>query len=234
MSKTLTTIIQEAKNLVAKPGLFHAACDAPLDERGYCLNCGEYVEDHDRDSDPRASKDQMSPRSQVHEEHCHHTTSHVYVNGKYAETVGNPDGILARNGIKFYKAKHPKAKVELKITPCSVKGCSNYMKLKLHEMAKLSARGRSEVARFSKSVERDCSHLMTQPELDASGPGPHKDTVTHTRALMSDGKVLEKMKISCTRNRNNSYPWTVRGKIKQGHSPDQWIEGYAKSGWRKE
>jgi hypothetical protein len=86
-------------------------------------------------------------------------------------------------------------------------------------MAKLSARGRVELARYKKVTQSECT-----------------GETTHTYALMDDGRVL--VKISW-----KGYPgnWTIKGKLKEGTkgpkktlvSYQGFIESITKNGFTK-
>jgi hypothetical protein len=90
-------------------------------------------------------------------------------------------------------------------------------------MAKLSARGRRELARVSREKLTPESALVSW----------EKTTV----ALMSDGSVLEKSDVRFKPDqydpggRRHSYGWTVKGKVKAGLTPRQFVEIYEKRGF---
>jgi len=69
-------------------------------------------------------------------------------------------------------------------------------------MAKLSARNRTEIARFKTTFNYVRS-------LDGETV-----TVTEKRALMSDGVVLS----------NSGYGWKKRGKLRSGVTSEKWIK----------
>jgi len=71
-------------------------------------------------------------------------------------------------------------------------------------MAKLSARGRTEVARVAR--ER-----IIAPESGNSNPVIWRRT---TLALMSDRNVLEKNDVRWADGMTHTYPWKVRSKVK--------------------
>ena len=84
-------------------------------------------------------------------------------------------------------------------------------------MAKLSARGRTEVKR------------VTRESLT-----PTSDTISWERTtvvLMSDGNILSKRDVKFRAdNRAHSYGWVVKGKIKDV-TPDQWATKYRDLGY---
>lgn len=88
-------------------------------------------------------------------------------------------------------------------------------------MAKLSARGRTELARVSIEKETPDSALVSW----------EKTTVT----LMSDGSIMEKRDVKFrSDNRRHSYGWSVLGKAKAGLTPRQFADIYAKRGFEVE
>lgn len=89
-------------------------------------------------------------------------------------------------------------------------------------MAKLSAKGRSEVARFTKEREVPDNELVTWRRKE--------------RALMSDGVVLEKLTVRFkpTTYRGaelHNYGWKVRGTLKDTATPASWAKSYQDMGW---
>lgn len=73
-------------------------------------------------------------------------------------------------------------------------------------MAKLSARGRTKV------------HQVINAAGDVRS------------ALMSDGAVLHKFKLSDGKWTG----WTLRGKLREGFTPDAWLNIRLKGGYKKE
>ena len=90
-------------------------------------------------------------------------------------------------------------------------------------MAKLSARGRKELARLAKEKATPDGDLTIW----------EKSTIT----LMSDGNVLRKLDCRFKpdqydpNGRLHSYGWKKYGKIKAGVSTEQFVEIYQKSGY---
>lgn len=138
-------------------------------------------------------------------------------------------------------------------------------------MAKLKARGRTELARVSKEVT--CPDLVTCNGCEGTGkrtrglsmnkgmPNEHiffnvgdvcddckgtgkKKPLTMwqrtTRALMSDGNILEKYDVRFQpdvydpKGKLHTYGWKVRGKGKAGLTAESFIELYVKAGYKKE
>jgi hypothetical protein len=86
-------------------------------------------------------------------------------------------------------------------------------------MAKLSAHGRTELARVSKRI-------------DQASPDPtHPYAVRYERTMMSDGVTLEKVTFYPADAPKHDTGWTVRGKVKAGMTPGAWIEMYRAQGW---
>ena len=85
-------------------------------------------------------------------------------------------------------------------------------------MAKLSARGRTELARI---VRKE-----TIPDGNTT-----KERRT-TLALMSDRTILEKFDVTYPDGMKNSFSWKVRTrKVKADVTPEQFIETFAKHGF---
>jgi hypothetical protein len=89
-------------------------------------------------------------------------------------------------------------------------------------MAKLSARGRSEVARFTKERDIEGDELVTWRRKE--------------RALMSDGTVLEKLTVRFKASTYSAaylhnYGWKVRGKLKATATAATWAQSYRDMGW---
>lgn len=128
-------------------------------------------------------------------------------------------------------------------------------------MAKLSARGRKELARVSKEyIKPDlvtcdvCQGTKIHPSdfLDAKqgdtctvckGTGqkpPLTKWERKTLALMSDRTILEKRDVRFQpdwldkEGRFYSYGWKVKGKAKEGVTPEKFIEIYSKAGFKVE
>lgn len=53
---------------------------------------------------------------------CHHAEYRIYLNGQYAETVGNL-GANAQRALEFYARKRCKHTVEVRVMPCRLPGC---------------------------------------------------------------------------------------------------------------
>ena len=90
-------------------------------------------------------------------------------------------------------------------------------------MAKLSARGRHELARYEKS-------LVSSEPLDQGA------IQTRTLAIMSDGVVLEKWKLSGGRwkDRPLTKAWGRIGKWENKfESREEYEEALVKHGWKK-
>lgn len=94
-------------------------------------------------------------------------------------------------------------------------------------MAKLSARGRYELAR----IERE-KHLTTEQD-------PTCDWRRTTMAFMSDGTVLVKRDVrwrdGVMAGEKHSFGWTVKGKLKKGQDLVERVQRlvgeYVKLGW---
>lgn len=92
-------------------------------------------------------------------------------------------------------------------------------------MAKLSARGRTEIHRVKKE-------MAVKPDDDVSY---RKQTV----CLMSDGTVLEKMTVRFKpimsfddpKGRLHDWGFKVKGKIKAGVTAEAWLAKYLASGY---
>lgn len=84
-------------------------------------------------------------------------------------------------------------------------------------MAKLSARGRQEVARVERVGKGDAELMVW---------------TRHTRALMDDGIVLNRMDVQWKGQRGLEYGrWRVSGEVKPGLKPDDWLKAQRKSGY---
>lgn len=102
-------------------------------------------------------------------------------------------------------------------------------------MAKLCARGRTELARAT----HECDEPGQKPSMQWTGDGkqvpvgdPWATVWRRTeRALMSDGNVLEKMTIRCADGRRHDWGWRVRGKLKDGMGTGDWVSLYQRKGW---
>lgn len=131
-------------------------------------------------------------------------------------------------------------------------------------MAKLSARGRFELARVSKETyppeHKDscvsCNstgkyqsdlksksgdftyHLAGDTCASCDGSGKEKTLCSwerRTLALMSDRTILVKDDVRFrSDNRPHSYGWKVKSKVKPGVTREQFIEAYAKAGYSQE
>lgn len=132
-------------------------------------------------------------------------------------------------------------------------------------MTKLSARGHHVIVRFSKELEKPatikCGHCEGGKHLRdlivrdkvyyktgdvctlCNGKGevlPLTKWEKKTIALMSNGKVLEKLDVIFHPNffdllgRKHSYGWKVKGKIKAGLTVEDFVAIYEKSGFTKE
>lgn len=88
-------------------------------------------------------------------------------------------------------------------------------------MAKLSARGRTELARVAR--EQHYTDRLT---------GEFKE-YTVRLALMSDGKVLIKRSWRDENGKTANSGWTVRGTLKKGITTEQWVERRLADGWVK-
>lgn len=129
-------------------------------------------------------------------------------------------------------------------------------------MAKLKARGRTELARVSKEKTNpalvpcdgcegtgnrvsDLTHLYKVGDVCTAceGKGQKPPLTTwerRTLALMSDGKILEKLDVKFqpmsyeSRVKPYSYGWKVKGSLKVGKTAEQWVAVYEKLHWTKE
>lgn len=54
---------------------------------------------------------------------CHHALYEVYIDGEYAESVGNL-GPNAQRALEFYRRKRRGQSVEVRVMPCRVPGCT--------------------------------------------------------------------------------------------------------------
>jgi hypothetical protein len=77
-------------------------------------------------------------------------------------------------------------------------------------VAKLSANGRTELYRFTKTLPH----------------GVDGATRLETRALMSDRKILHKFSVG-----DMKFGWTVRGSLKKDANPESWASAMEKLGW---
>ena len=90
-------------------------------------------------------------------------------------------------------------------------------------MAKLSANGRKELIRLEKEV----------PVEETANISYDRRTI----ALMSDGKVLEKRDVVFkptsweTKPQKHTWGWTVKGKAKEGMTPERFAEIFGKQGY---
>ena len=128
-------------------------------------------------------------------------------------------------------------------------------------MARLSARGRVELARVSKETclpehkdscgrcnstgkcladltNSDGSYVFSHagdPCSSCDGSGKEKHLTSwerRTLALMSDRTILVKDDVRFrSDNRPHSYGWKVKSKVKPGVTREQFIEAYAKAGY---
>jgi hypothetical protein len=88
------------------------------------------------------------------------------------------------------------------------------------KMAKLSARGRKELVRVSRT-------LTLSPE-ESSVTLERRTTL----ALMDDRTVLEKLDVVFRSDgAKHSYGWKVRGKAKEGVTVDAFLKAYEKAGY---
>ena len=92
-------------------------------------------------------------------------------------------------------------------------------------MAKLRAYGQREVLR----VER---------ERAPTAPDALTDWERTTLAVMSNGRVLEKLDVHFKPDafeptgRRHSYGWKVKGKLATGKTPETFRAAYERAGWR--
>jgi hypothetical protein len=84
-------------------------------------------------------------------------------------------------------------------------------------MAKLKSRGRTELARVSREKDTPGGELTIW----------EKSTV----ALMSDRNVLEKRDVRFKEGDRHSHGWKVKGKLKEGLTPQQFADIYVKRGY---
>ena len=54
---------------------------------------------------------------------CHHALYEIYIDGQYAESVGNL-GANAQRALDFYRRKRHKQAVEIRVMPCRLQGCT--------------------------------------------------------------------------------------------------------------
>jgi hypothetical protein len=54
---------------------------------------------------------------------CHHALYEIYVNGQYAESLGNL-GENAQRALAFYRRKRRKQALEVRVQPCRLPGCT--------------------------------------------------------------------------------------------------------------
>lgn len=89
-------------------------------------------------------------------------------------------------------------------------------------MAKLSARGRTELVRMTKEDENPNSDLISYERT--------------TIAFMSDNRILEKRDVVFKNDsfgpHKHTYNWTVKMKCKQGVTKEKVIEVYSKKGYK--
>ena len=97
-------------------------------------------------------------------------------------------------------------------------------------MAKLSAYGRSELARVELERNED-PHRDDSPEYPASA-GKATCWCRTTRTLMSDGTLLEKSDARWPDGQKHSWGWTRRGKAKAGLTSSEWCAQYEHKGWK--
>jgi hypothetical protein len=88
-------------------------------------------------------------------------------------------------------------------------------------MAKLSSRGRTELARLSKLVKNE-------------DPGSLTSESRTTVALMSDHTILEKRDVVFRADgKRHSYGWKVRSKVKEGVTAEKFVEAFTKLGFAR-
>jgi hypothetical protein len=92
-------------------------------------------------------------------------------------------------------------------------------------MAKLKARGRTEIARLVLEQDTPLSELVSSEKIQV--------------ALMSDGNVLDRRVVRWRKQDTYSsgphdYGWKVKGKIKTGLTPEDFIRIYQKKGFTLE
>jgi hypothetical protein len=118
-------------------------------------------------------------------------------------------------------------------------------------MAKLSARGRKELARITREQTFCAVHYTDMPaetlpdtmlprycQKRAGHEGEHAGNAAvfwerTTRAFMSDRKILKKQDCKFivqpgTTPHSHTYGWTVEGKAKPDLTPQGWVECYTK------
>ena len=54
---------------------------------------------------------------------CHHALYEIYIDGQYAESVGNL-GANAQRALEFYQRKRRKQSVEIRVMFCRLQGCT--------------------------------------------------------------------------------------------------------------
>lgn len=86
-------------------------------------------------------------------------------------------------------------------------------------MAKLSARGRKEIARVDREINVNDPTALTMWR---------KTTV----ALMSDGNMLEKLDVRFRDGHLHSYGWKLRGKVKAEVTPERFVAHFTSRGYR--
>lgn len=87
-------------------------------------------------------------------------------------------------------------------------------------MAKLSARGRKELARVTKVVFPGEEELTSQRR--------------YTLSLMSDGVILEKIDVVFRSDgKKHSYGWKVRSKVKESVTPEKFVAVFEKKGYAR-
>jgi len=86
-------------------------------------------------------------------------------------------------------------------------------------MAKLSARGRKELARVTKT------ETLTEEQSSVT---LERTTVL---ALMSDGKILQKDSVVFRSGDKHSYGWKVRSKAKAGVTPEMFVSALTNQGY---
>jgi|SRR5579885_1818423 len=121
-------------------------------------------------------------------------------------------------------------------------------------MAKLSARGRIELARVSKektmpdivpcgSCKETGKYENGETCLGCDGKGQRKPLTCWERitlTLMSDRTILEKLDVRFNDAHNpkgyysHSYGWKRKGKAKEGIDAQRFIDIYTKAGYTKE
>jgi hypothetical protein len=86
-------------------------------------------------------------------------------------------------------------------------------------MAKLSSRGRTELVRLTKlDIKDDPKSLASESRT--------------TVALMSDRTILEKRDVVFRADgKRHSYGWKVFSKVKEGVTPERFVEAFTKLGF---